>query len=141
MSEYRRIAEEILITLEDLKHQGGIHVDQLPHVFSNIMGQGEINCYPSLTKIQCCHLSLFLSLNSPSYRKGKGHIDCRKAMEKIVQHMQGACFQKTNVALFVTDNWNATAFEEWRANLEHIRSSCHIEIFLLSGRTVSEINI
>jgi len=141
MSEYRRIAEEILVTLEDLKHQGGIHVDQIPHIFSNIVGQGEINCYPSSTKIQCCQLSLFLSLSLPSYIKGRGHISCRKAMENIVQHMQGTCYQKTRKAIFITDNWNAIAFEEWRANLEHIRGSCHIEIYLLSGRTVSEINI
>jgi len=143
MSEYQGIAEQILIILEELKKEGGIHVDQIPSVVNGVagLGTGVINCYPGTKGSHCCQLSLFLSLTSPPYTKGRGHINCRGAMEKIVQHMQGSCFQKTNVAIFVTDNWNAVAFDGWQANLEHIRSFSHIEVYLISGRAVSEIYI
>ena len=143
MGDFREVAERLLSILEEMKHNGGIRDVDLPNIINDCVGKGEgqINCFPGVPGFGCCDLSFFLSLNSPSYKKGRGHLNCRKAMEKIVQHMQGACFQKTRVAVFITDNWDATAFEEWSANLEQISRHAHIEIYLLTGQAVSEIHI
>ena len=62
-------------------------------------------------------------------------------MEKIVQHMQGSCIHKTRAAVFVTDSWDEHAFADWKANLEEISHTNHFEIYLIAGRTISQIKI
>jgi len=143
MSEFQKIAECLSSYLKKMKDDKGVHADELSDIIVQCTGKGknQINCYPGVSGIGCCDLSFFISLKSPSYTRGRGHLDCKQAMEKIVQHMQGSCFQKTRIAIFLTDNWDAAAFEKWRANLEDISHHAHIEIYLLTGQTVSEIKI
>ena len=141
MGDYQRIAETIARIIDEHRHEEGISPNEIPEIAGSI-DQGEINCYPGIPGFRCCDLALFVSLSSPAYIKTRrGHLSCRQAIEKVVQHMQGSCFQKTTVAVLVTDSWDATAYDEWMANLQRIRSSSHIEIYLMSGPTVSEIRI
>ena len=62
-------------------------------------------------------------------------------MEKIVQHMQGICFQETPVAVCFTDSLEPNAFDEWKANLKQIKNNASIQIYLLSGSKATEIPI
>ncbi len=66
---------------------------------------------------------------------------CRQALEKIVQHMQGSCFKKTRNAIFITTQWDSTAFEEWKANLFQIQHLEYLEVYLLVGSHASPIKI
>ncbi len=153
MGEYQEVAERILGVLEEMEREGleeiddeeKIRIGDIPEIIGSPVGMGgPINFYPGEPDFRCCHFSLFLSLESPAYKqkiKAKKHLTCRKAVEKIVQHMQGACSKNTRVAVWVTDSWNRAAVNEWRANLEQIKNYAHLEIYLLSGRAVSEIFI
>lgn len=147
MGKFRHIAERIAGIIEEMKREGGISADRIPDIMNDLIrGEldnniGNINCYPGKPGNVCYDFSIFLSLTSAVYAKGRGHLSCRKAMEKIVQHMQGLCSQKTRDAVFITDGWDTSAFDEWRANLEVINSNAHLEIYLITGRGISEINI
>ncbi|HPE46727.1 MAG TPA: hypothetical protein PK380_12725, partial [Deltaproteobacteria bacterium] len=70
-----------------------------------------------------------------------GHLSCRQAMEKVVQHMQGVCFQNTRFAVLITDSWDPSAYDDWRWNIENINRHAGVEVYLISGRTVSRISI
>lgn len=143
MGEFVRIAEGLAAVLQEKKIHGGIRPGEIADIIAGTMatGSGSMNCYPGIPGYACCDLSVFVSLNSPAYRKGRGHLSCRMAMEKIVQHMQGWCLNKTHYAVLITDNWDASAFDAWRGNLEQIKDHAHIEIYLLSGNSVSEMFI
>jgi hypothetical protein len=143
MGKFRHIAERIAGIIEEMKGEGGISADRIPDILNDLFGGelGNINCYPGKPGYDCYDFAMFLSLTSEAYAKGRGHLTCRKAMEKIVQHMQGLCSQKTRDAVFITDSWDATAFNEWRANLAEIRNNACLEIYLISGRAISEIYI
>ncbi|WP_307403062.1 hypothetical protein [Desulfofundulus luciae] len=144
MSEFRRIVEKLAILIDELKNNNqGIRSDDIPRIVQEAVGHGsgEINCYPGIPSSRCYDIALFISLNSPSYAKGKGHLNCRQAIEKLVQHMQGNCHRRTRIALLITDNWDPAAFYDWEANIRNIRAEAHVEAYLLAGRNVSEINL
>ncbi len=143
MGEFGNIAEGIASALEEMKHEGGVSVDRIPEIISSLIGNDKIaiNCYPGLPGYHCCDLSFFVSLSSPSHKKGNGHLYFGKALERIVQHMQGVCIKKTRAAILITDNWDDAVFEEWLPNFEQIKTYAHIEAYLLAGRSVNEITI
>ena len=150
MGEYKELAEKVLRVLEKMRAEGEIlPEDIMASGISEIIGghsrgAGGINFYPyGRPGSGCYDFSLYLSLQSPAYinKRRRGHMNCDQAIQKIVQHMQGLCFYKTRVAVLLTDSWSATSFERWRANLEQIRNYALLEIYLLSGRAVSEIYI
>lgn len=139
MGDFYEIAERILSRLEDSRE--GIHANEIPPLAKTVFGT-DINCYPGALGYGCHELALFVSLNSPLYaKKGRGHLKCGEAMEKIVQHMQGSCLGKTKKAIFITDSWDVSAFAKWKSNLEQISSSNHFEIYLLVGRSIAHIKI
>jgi hypothetical protein len=145
MYELQRMAEKIARILEELKNDEGISPNRLPELLIRTIGRGnEINCYPGIPGHKCHDFALFISLQSPVYnrngrRSGLHHINCRTAMEKIVQHMQGYCRGQTHTVLFITDNWDVPAFEEWRSNLLEVKKDALLEIYLLVAGRVSPI--
>ena len=143
MGEFLEIANRIAELLEELKKQGGLTVGQLPDRIDNAVGNaiGEYNLYPSTKTSDCKQLAIFLSLKSKSYAGKRRHIDCRKAMVKLVQHMQGYCKNRTHAALLLTDNWDPIAYDDWMSNLKQIKNDAHIEIYLLAEGQASELKI
>jgi hypothetical protein len=143
MGEFQRVAESLAALLEEMGREGGITGDQLPEILSTALGQQGrgFNCYPGIPGDHCHDLAFFISLQSPLYAKGRGHLYFGQALEKLVQHMQGICFQKTRFAVVMTDNWDAAAFNAWRPNVNQIKNSANIEAYLLSGGNASEIKI
>ena len=96
-------------------------IDQLgigPLDISEIIGR-EINCYLGIPGYACCSLAVFVSLQSPAY--------------------EGKCNGIINSVVFITDNWDPEAYEKWRSNLEQIRSSAYLEIYLIVGNKVTEV--
>jgi len=142
VGDFIGIAQRIASLLSELAGRGGISPQELAEIASHAMGEREINLYPGIPGYVCHDLALFISLTSPAYVKGKrGHLSCRQAIEKLVQHMQGSCMNRTRVAVLITDSWNAAAADEWKANLQQIARIAHIEIYLIAGQSVSEIYI
>ncbi len=152
MGEFYKIAERILERLENNRDEiiigeneerlapRGVSINEIRDAVTHSIPDA-INFYPGVPGGSCHELAVFVSLNSPLYAKGRKHLKCRQAMEKIVQHMQGSCIHKTRAAVFVTDSWDEHAFADWKANLEEISHTNHFEIYLIAGRTISQIKI
>lgn len=142
MGEFRRIVERIAALIEELRRSGkGVHPEDIPRVVQEAGGYGRVNCYPGNPDCFCYPEAFFISLTSPTYARGRGHLSCRQAIEKLVQHMQGSCYRQTRVAVLITDSWDSAAFHEWEANIQNIKADAHLEAYLLVGRSVSEISI
>ena len=123
----------------------GVGVEDLPGIIGSDEGekqgqgigpakspQGDgYNLYPSTHGGRCCNLAVFISLTSPAYTKGKGHLNFRQAIETIIQHCQGYCPKETKDAVFVTDSWDPSIVHQWRGNLERIQSRLHLEIYFI----------
>lgn len=141
MGEFYYIAEMIAIHVNELARSGKIGVEEIADICRAAIGK-EINLYPGVSGHKCHDLSLFISLSSPEYAKGKhGHLSCRQAIEKVVQHMQGSCINKTYHAILITDSWDSSASYEWRSNLQQIDNFACFEIYLIARNRVSEIKI
>ena len=125
----------------------GIHPSQIPDIIEDSIGESmgnggnQFNCYPGIPGGRCCSVAFFTSLSNPDYKRGRGHLTCRKALEKIVQHMQGSCPEKTILAVMITDSWDPEAFEDWKDNLHEISGQQYVRIFTIIGGTVSQIDI
>jgi hypothetical protein len=142
MGEFRHIAEQIAGQLAEMADRRKIGSEELGEIVEVAFGGEEINLYPGIPGYGCHELSIFISLSSPSYVKSKrGHLSCRQAIEKVVQHMQGSCMHKTRVAVLVTDSWDSSVSHEWESNLRQIENMALFEIYLIAGRNVSEIRI
>ncbi|MGM0498390.1 MAG: hypothetical protein ACQESJ_10765 [Bacteroidota bacterium] len=142
MGEFSQIAKQIAGHLSELADSRKIDTNELAEITRAAAEREEINLYPGVPGYGCYGLSIFVSLSSPSYVKGKhGHLSCGQAIEKVVQHMQGACMNRTRTAVLVTDSWDSYAWDEWKVNLQQIENTAHFEIYLITGRNVSEIQI
>jgi len=125
----------------------GIHPDQIPDIIKESIGtligseENHFNCYPGIPGGRRCSVAFFVSLANSENTRGRGHLNCRKALEKIVQHMQGSCSERTSLAVLITDSWDPEAFEEWKANLHEIDRQKYLRILLILGGTVSPIDI
>ena len=143
MSEFERIVENIASRLEEVSGEGGI----IPQDIASIVGGSgygsDINCYPGRPSHGCHDLAVFVSLTSPQH-KGKhgGHLTCRKAIEKLVQHMQGSCGHgQTRHAVLVVDSWDSKAASEWSGNLREIQNQAHLEVYLLAGGGINRLQV
>jgi hypothetical protein len=135
------IAEGLLHSLHeslDREHpsgvndEGGVSAGELPSMVQCSV-KGGFNCYPGIPGGGCHELAVFISLTSPAYMKGRGHLNFREAIEKLIQHTQGICPDKTEEAVFITDSWDPSVIYEWRNNLKQINNQVKIlEIYLLS---------
>lgn len=142
MNKSQEIAGSISNLLERGGKNGGIKVqDIIDSVNKNYIDRS-INLYPS-KKLGCCEkTAVFVSLESSLHiKKQRGHLSCKSAIIKLVQHMQGKCSGITNHAVLIVDSWNAKAVDEWRDNLNKIKSKAKLEIFFLSGGNVHLLNI
>ncbi|ACV69809.1 hypothetical protein [Desulfohalobium retbaense] len=142
MGEFIHIAENIAGHINHIADNQKISIEELGELATEVSGKNGINIYPGIKGAKCHTLSIFISLSSPAYVKGmRGHLSFRQAIEKMVQHMQGTCINKTNIAILITDNWDPAALEEWRDNLHKLATAVHIETYLISGKNVSEIYV
>jgi len=143
MGQFEQTAQRLAAVIDEMRSQGGITADQIPEIIGKTTGEteGSVNCYPGTPGLACCDIAFFISLSTSAYTKGRGHLSCRQAMEKVVQHMQGVCFQNTRFAVLITDSWDPSAYDDWRWNIENINRHAGVEVYLISGRTVSRISI
>lgn len=145
MGEFQEIAEELAGIIDGFKeNEKGISRDDIPNIVERVVGHriGEINCYPGIPGFSCCDMAVFVSVNSPSYTKGRqGHLKCNKALAKIIQHMQGTCIGITKRAVLLTDSWDHAAYDEWRANLRNINANAQLEVYLMTGRNITPIQL
>ena len=134
MSEY---AEMVARALAEAEFDGGIR----PGDIAKIFGGGEsINCYPGIPGGSCKDTAVFVSLSSSAHKgKHRGHLSCRQAIEKLVQHMQGSCLGITRHAVVVVDSWDAEAASEWMANLKRIQSETDFGVYLVAGGSISPV--
>ena len=122
-----------------------IKADEIAEIVHKAYGQ-KVNCYPGDNTFLSTDVCFFVSLTSSKnlevreemHGAGKGHLSFKKAMITIVKHMQGSCCP-SNHAVFITDNWNAKVYEEWRLNLEAIQEKATLDVFLLVGDHYSRI--
>jgi len=135
------IAKKIGGIIADIAGSGDkIHSGNIPDIIRRIAG--DVNCYPSNIKGSCMQEAYFISLTSKSYATDRGHLSFKKALECIVQHMQGSCYNYTKVAILVSDSWDTDVFNDWRDNLEQIKRERKIvEAYIISGNTVSQMQI
>ena len=140
MNELREIAEKIVKSIELKAQYGGISVNEMPDIIdkSSVLKE-PYNLYPGTNGFNCYDLAIFISLTSQHHKSGHGHFDIRRTLEKIVQHMQGSCKNKTLTALVLTDNWDANAFQEWKANVKQIQSFSTLEIYLMTDGQISPV--
>jgi len=105
-------------------------------------GMSGINCYPGIPNSPCFERAIFMSLNSKKYKPNSKvkPLSFNDALMKIVQHMQGYCFEETKKAIFITDSWNEDIFNQWKSNLRVIRIDKQIDCFLITGNKLSPIN-
>ena len=138
MGELREFAEKIAGVLDEVQHRDGIRPKDIQKLFHDT-----INFYPGVPGAECRDTAAFVSLSSSAHKeKHKGHLTCRKAIEKVVQHMQGSCSPRvTRNAVLVVDSWDAQAVSEWIYNLNRIESEVHFEIYLVAAGRISPIRI
>ncbi len=98
---------------------------------------GDVNCYPSNRKGGCKRVAYFISLKSKRYAIGGGHLTFRKALERLVQHMQGSCPEITEVAILLSDSWDAEVLDDWHNNIETInRQGRIVEAYIIGENSV-----
>ena len=102
---------------------------------------GSVNCYPGKPSGACHDKAYFISLTSKRYAKGAGHLSFRKAIERLVQHMQGHCVGFTKDAIVICDSWDPDVIDDWRSNIDQIKRTARIQAYLVSGNNISKMNI
>ncbi len=121
---------------------GGLKVSDLPEIINNSFGEEQgVNLFPSNTKGACHELAYFFALKNSPYAKGNGHLGCRQAMEKVIQHTQGACRNITKQAIFITAHWDANAYQDWKHILADIDKTIELEVYLLTGNSATRIDV
>jgi hypothetical protein len=137
-SAIQRIAD-IMGDSEMMDTEKGIRPEDIGEIVG--ANAGQVNCYPGIPGGGCHPAAYFVSLTSKRYAKGRGHLTFRKAIECLVQHMQGHCIGKTQVAVILCDNWDSAVIDEWRFNIEQIKRHASVEAYLISGRNISPMQI
>jgi hypothetical protein len=136
MGDYRSLVDRIVSSIGE----GCIKSQDLPLIVGEYY-DSDFNCYPGIPGAGCHDEAFFISLNSKKLATGRGHITFRKALEHLVQHMQGYCSNITKTAIIITDEWDSNAIDDWQVNIEQIKSKAHIEAYLITNRSITEINI
>jgi hypothetical protein len=111
-------------------------IKEIPDIVSGAVGE-PINCYPGIPGRNCYRIAVFLSLVKifGSSKAQMRHLYFEEALQKFVQHMQGACPGTTEVAIFITDSWDHAVYRKWRSNVEVIRRNGDlVEFFLVDER-------
>jgi len=139
------VLEGIFNELPEFEGSGGIRAKDIPKIIGrSLSAGGGFNCYPGVPGNACQRLALFVALKGSPYAKGQGHLSCRQAFERIVQHVHGYCPDLEDMELImITTQWNGKAFDEWRSVLNEISGfpGVNIRFFLWAGKTFSPINV
>ncbi len=134
MEDYSEVAREILARINDRSTR--LLAKDVPEV---VGGAGRVNCYPGIPGGGCCQTAFFVSLND-SRRHGRGHLKFSAAIPIFVRHMED-CKGTTQVAVIVADTWDAEDVREWQPRIDSIKHHAHVEAYLISGSSVTEIPI
>lgn len=117
-----------------------IHSGHIPDIVGRMAGN--VNVYPSMVKGDCKKKAYFISLKDKRYAKGNGHLTFRQALECLVQHMQGACYDITGIAILLSDIWDAGAYDDWHNNIKQIkRQGKIVEAYIIGGNKVTRMQI
>jgi hypothetical protein len=101
----------------------------------------EANFYPGVSSEDCCDNAFFISLSSKSYRKGRGHYYFNEILQKLIQHMQGACPGTAKRAIVITDSFEPDEFQRWKFNIDEIRKIATVEFYLISGSRYTQLSV
>jgi len=142
MSEFRGIAEHIAAQLAESEFNDGVGVDDIVNIVGHSIPGERFNCYPGVPGGRCHEFAMFFSFVLKKNRgKKRGHLTCRKVIEKLVQHMQGPCGDTTRYAVLVVDSWDGEAADEWWGNIKMIRHRAHLEVYLVTNGAISPISV
>jgi len=142
MNKISNMAGVFISGLNEGLETGGVKVGDLPKIINNSFGEEQgVNLFPSNTKGACHELAYFFALKNSPYAKGNGHLGCRQAMEKVIQHTQGACRNITKQAIFITAHWDANAYQDWKHILADIDKTIELEVYLLAGNSATRIDV
>jgi hypothetical protein len=142
LNEFGGIAERVAGHLSEASLGGGIRPGDIVDIVGEYGRGGAINCYPGIPGNSCHELAVFVSLTSEAHKgKHRGHLTCRQAIEKLVQHMQGTCAGVTLYAVLIVDSWDGNAASEWTSNLERIKTEAHLEVYLMVGGSASLLSV
>lgn len=108
----------------------------ISNFLDEILFGDQINFYPGTKRGKCCETAVFLSVTKAPPRakwmKKSEMISLEKMFPKVVQHMQGKCYEKTKrMALIVDDNLSMKTVDEWKSNLRHIQSIDQKEVMIV----------
>lgn len=93
-----------------------------------------INFYPSDQKGPCCDRLMILALQGwPPASYSQGKLDCARAIEILVQHVQGHCHGVTHWAVVITALWETWAYDKWRSDIDAMRNHGVRIVFLQLG--------
>jgi hypothetical protein len=142
MHDHGENVERLARELSEAPFNGGLKAGDLARIVGEGGQEGGINCYPGQPGGGCYEVAFFISLTSKDHKGNRrGHITCKQAIEKLVQHMQGYCAERTHVAILIVDSWDADAVSDWKHNLTRIQSEAQLEIFMVNGGKVTPVSI
>jgi hypothetical protein len=105
----------------------GIAPEQVPNLIGRGFGE-VVNFYPGEPGHGCYDVAFFVALKGhPKARRG--HLDLRKALECLVQHMSRCPQTRVGILLACNADWESLA--AWQDNLSEIeRRGVHLEFYL-----------
>ena len=138
MGEFQRVAQAIA---ERLSVGESFRANDVPFLVEDYLEHDEVNCYPGVSGDRCHRIAYFISLNSAKNAKGSGHLHFQKILDCLVQHMQGRCQGITQVAVIITDSWDARTLDKWEHNIEKIKLEAHLELYIFAEGQALELPI
>ncbi len=143
MGEFRSQVEEITNRLSEKSGDNTkIDISEVVNITTHVSGSN-VNCYPGIPGDKCYKIAYFYSLTDKSkyhIKRGKS-LSLSAVLDKLVSHMRGACEDETQVAILITDNWDANVYNKWKGVLERIKKNAHLEIYLVVSDQYTEIKI
>ncbi len=143
MGEFRNQVEEITSILNEKRSiDKKIDISEVVKATTLVSGES-INCYPGIPGDKCYKVAYFYSITDKSkyhIKRGKS-LSLSAVLDKLVSHMRGACEDETQVAILITDNWDANVYNKWKGVLERIKKNAHLEIYLVVSNQYTEIKI
>lgn len=139
MGEFEHLVQEIAGQLSRRENEG-VRSAEIPSLIQDSLSGEAVNCYPGVPG-RCHEKLVLLSLQSKTYTAGGGHLSFRKALEYLVRHMQGSCSGNTQIAILITDNWDAKALDFWRPNIKQIQGTAFLEVYMMTGDNITKVTV
>lgn len=141
MSEVQNEVNDIVAEVNGLIREigeGKLKTDDVARIVADYAGL--VNCYPGTPTDICCEKAYFISLSVSRPGSSKPHLKFGEALEQIVLHMTRKCGSITHMAILLTDNWDAQAFEKYFPSIKSFKH-LYLEAYLVVGDKVSRIEI